>query len=870
QLKRARPRQPTSEECKKITRARAPTATEPWSCAGRDAAASGLWACGSVPSRAARGMPGTLAKRRRRRPQPLLILALALGSAAGALVAAPRAAPGSCPEACACTLSRLACSRKDRFSAFPSATAVSHRANLLEIIIKNQPRLTSVNQSDFEQYTVLQNLTITNTGLMSISQDAFRNNNRLKYINLANNKLTRISWKVLQGLQLNQLNLSGNPLVCSCGIWWLQLWLKRNPGTLGGQPSCRLAETDRVIPLSSWAAPGCDAPEVRVSKSNISLFEGEDDMVTCSATGIIPLLRWEFANLSSACEPQEESQLGSAVSLRIFNISYEDNNKNITCAAENAVGMANVSVQITVQYIPKIIYLNKAEKYHVWCIPFMVRGNPLPTLSWLYKGVDLNESRFVSLIVHPLGQDGMEGCLDMDLATHHNNGNYTLVASNSLGTVSRTVYCHFMNSSGFLSEEVVIKSDGPISPNATREEPEGEAYGVYLAVSIAAFACIVLAGMIVLINKYGRSKFNMKGSSMVVGEEDSASPLHHVAHGSGGSVSSGDGGSDTVLIGMTRIPVIENPQYFSDSLGPGKDAHMFVPHIKRQDIALMCELGEGAFGKVYLAECSSLDVGQEPMLVAAKTLKDLSEGARKDFYREAELLTNLQHEHIVRFYGVCVEGEPLIMVFEYMKNGDLNKFLRLRGPDAVFMGDAPQAEPRLLGQAQMLNMGSQIAAGMAYLASQHFVHRDLATRNCLVGAGLVVKIGDFGMSRDVYSTDYYRVGGHTMLPIRWMPPESIMYRKFTADSDVWSLGVVLWEIFTYGKQPWYQLSNTEVIDCICQGRVLERPRSCPMEVYELMLGCWHREPQHRLGIKDILARLESLAKMSPVYLDILG
>ncbi|GAA6106807.1 neurotrophic tyrosine kinase, receptor, type 2a isoform X1 [Tachysurus ichikawai] len=116
----------------------------------------------------------------------------------------------------------------------------------------------------------------------------------------------------------------------------------------------------------------------------------------------------------------------------------------------------------------------------------------------------------------------------------------------------------------------------------------------------------------------------------------------------------------------------------------------------------------------------------------------------------------------------------------------------------------------------------------------------------------------------------YQVGGHTMLPIRWMPPESIMYRKFTTESDVWSLGVVLWEIFTYGKQPWYQLSNNEVIECITQGRVLQRPRTCLKEVYDLMLGCWQREPHSRLNIREIHNLLLNLAKASPVYLDILG
>ncbi|GAB0204651.1 BDNF/NT-3 growth factors receptor [Grus japonensis] len=296
--------------------------------------------------------------------------------------------------------------------------------------------------------------------------------------------------------------------------------------------------------------------------------------------------------------------------------------------------------------------------------------------------------------------------------------------------------------------------------------------------------------------------------------------------------------------------------------------HLIVQHIKRHNIVLKRELGEGAFGKVFLAECYNLSPEQDKILVAVKTLKDASDNARKDFHREAELLTNLQHEHIVKFYGVCVEGDPLIMVFEYMKHGDLNKFLRSHGPDAVLMAEANR--PAELTQSQMLYIAQQIASGMVYLASQHFVHRDLATRNCLVGENLLVKIGDFGMSRDVYSTDYYRVGGHTMLPIRWMPPESIMYRKFTTESDVWSLGVVLWEIFTYGKQPWYQLSNNEVIECITQGRVLQRPRTCPKEVYDLMLGCWQREPHMRLNIKDIYSLLQNLAKASPVYLDILG
>uniref|UniRef100_A0A8C4ZRW5 Tyrosine-protein kinase receptor n=1 Tax=Gadus morhua TaxID=8049 RepID=A0A8C4ZRW5_GADMO len=663
----------------------------------------------------------------------------------------------------------------------------------------------------------------------------------------------------LFGLQLEDVVFE-----CGCKIRWLQLWQQRGEAGLSSQ-LLYCDEGYRKIPLLDMNISSCDVPDISVSHSNLTLVEGAQVTVSCNGTGSpLPEVDWNPAGMRSinVHKAYVYDNIIHSIQLTLSNVSREDNNFMLTCIASNMVGMTNASVQLIVHYPPLIMKLKEPYKRHDTCIEFTVAGSPHPTLRWYYRDQEILHDEFVRT-EFDIYKDDVEGCLMFKNPTHFNNGNYTLVASNILGVATKTVYGHFLNKPFF--------PDTPAPTITVTHRPEEDTFGVSIAVGLAGFACVMLIVLFVLINKYGRrSKFGMKGPVAVIsGEEDSASPLHHVNHGII-SPCTLDASADAVVIGMTRIPVIENPQYFRHGHSCNKPA-TYVQHIKRRDIILKRELGEGAFGKVFLAECYNLSPTKDKMLVAVKTLKDPTLAARKDFQREAELLTNLQHEHIVKFYGVCVDGDPLIMVFEYMKHGDLNKFLRAHGPDALILVDGqPLQTNGELGLSQMLHIASQIAAGMIYLASQHFVHRDLATRNCLVGNGLLVKIGDFGMSRDIYSTDYYRVGGHTMLPIRWMPPESIMYRKFTTESDVWSFGVILWEIFTYGKQPWFQLANNEVIECITQGRVLERPRVCPKEIYDMMLGCWQREPQQRLNIKDIQKMLFTMMKAAPVYLDILG
>jgi len=276
-------------------------------------------------------------------------------------------------------------------------------------------------------------------------------------------------------------------------------------------------------------------------------------------------------------------------------------------------------------------------------------------------------------------------------------------------------------------------------------------------------------------------------------------------------------------------------------------------------IRFLQELGEGAFGKVYKGELAGYStVGAVSSLVAIKTLKPgANQKTRQDFIRESELMTDLRHPNIVCLVGVCLQEEPQCMVFEHMAHGDLHEFLIFHSPksDSSQDSEGESGDSRVLSQAEMAYIAIQVAAGMEYLSSHHYVHRDLAARNTLVGENLTVKISDFGLSRDIYSADYYRVQTKSLLPVRWMPPESILYGKFTTESDVWAFGVVLWEIYSFGLQPYYGYSNSEVIEMIRSRQLLPCPEDCPSRMYAFMVECWHEVPARRPAFPEIHQRL---------------
>ncbi|XP_023650435.2 discoidin domain-containing receptor 2-like isoform X2 [Paramormyrops kingsleyae] len=319
------------------------------------------------------------------------------------------------------------------------------------------------------------------------------------------------------------------------------------------------------------------------------------------------------------------------------------------------------------------------------------------------------------------------------------------------------------------------------------------------------------------------------------------------------------------LQGVTGSNTYAVPAITMDLLS-GKD--VAVGEFPMKLLSFKEKLGEGQFGEVHLCEAEgmqdfmdedfSFDVSPGmPVLVAVKMLRaDANKNARNDFLKEIKIMSRLKDPNIIRLLAVCICADPLCMITEYMENGDLNQFLSRHDPkiQAAFFGNAA-----IVTYSNLHYMAMQIASGMKYLSSLNFVHRDLATRNCLVGKNYTIKIADFGMSRNLYSGDYYRIQGRAVLPIRWMSWESILLGKFTTASDVWAFGVTLWEILTFCKeQPYSQLSDEQVIENTGeffrdQKRqiYLPQPAACPDPVYKLMLSCWQRNAKERPPFQDI-------------------
>lgn len=266
--------------------------------------------------------------------------------------------------------------------------------------------------------------------------------------------------------------------------------------------------------------------------------------------------------------------------------------------------------------------------------------------------------------------------------------------------------------------------------------------------------------------------------------------------------------------------------------------------IAREDVVLNRILGEGFFGEVY--EGAYTNHKGEKINVAVKTCKkDCTQDNKEKFMSEAVIMKNLDHPHIVKLIGI-IEEEPTWIVMELYPHGELGHYL--------------ERHKNSLKVLTLVLYSLQICKAMAYLESINCVHRDIAVRNILVASAECVKLGDFGLSRYIEEEDYYKASV-TRLPIKWMSPESINFRRFTTASDVWMFAVCMWEILSFGKQPFFWLENKDVIGVLEKGDRLPKPDLCPPVLYTLMTRCWDYDPSERPRFNELVCSLSDVYQM---------
>ncbi|XP_070562499.1 fibroblast growth factor receptor 2-like isoform X2 [Ptychodera flava] len=460
---------------------------------------------------------------------------------------------------------------------------------------------------------------------------------------------------------------------------------------------------------------------------------------------------------------------------------------------------------------------------------------------------------------------GNQDVLVLRNVTVEQSGKYICWASNYLGVGHKSAWLTVLPTSNISIE--VFTTD--VYPEDNIDLPKEKGSHMYIIIAIVIVVVLVLAFAIYYIYCRFRRKSQRPGLARRQ-NPNSTAIQHQMSMESNSSVGSSQPlirrsqrlSSNITSISEIEIPYDENWEFPRNRLTLGKT------------------LGEGAFGQVFEASAMGImkkESNTTTTTCAVKMLKaDATERELNDLISEMEMMKQIgKHINIINLLGCCTQDGPLLVIVEYAPHGNLRDFLRSRRPQNIDYENAellPKID--LLTNKDLVSFAYQIARGMSFLSLNKCVHRDLAARNVLVGKDHIMKIADFGLARDVHYIDYYRKNTNGRVPVKWMSPEALFDRVYTIQSDVWSFGILLWEIMTLGGSPYPSLPVEMLFDFLKAGKRMEQPHGCSSEIYSVMRDCWRTSPNQRPNFNQLVQTLDGLLTQSSIQdylsLDALG
>ncbi|XP_041133825.1 fibroblast growth factor receptor 3-like isoform X5 [Polyodon spathula] len=613
-------------------------------------------------------------------------------------------------------------------------------------------------------------------------------------------------------------------------------------------------------------APYWTRPE-RMEKRLLAVPAANTVRFRCQAAGNpIPTIHW----LKNGKEFRGEHRIGG-IKLRhqqwslVMESVVPSDRGNYTCVVENKHGSISHTYQLDVlersPHRPILqaglpanqsVVLGSNVEFHC-----KVYSDAQPHIQWL-KHIEVNGSKYGSdgvpyvTVLKTAGINTTDKELEILLlpnVTYEDAGKYTCLAGNSIG------YTHHSAWLSVVPVEDMVKED--------------DSGSVYADILIYVTGCVLFILTIVIVILCRMRMSTKKTLSTPTVQKLSKFPLkRQVSLDSNSSMN-----SNTPLVRIARLsssdgPVLANVLELELPADPKWE-------FQRTRLTLGKPLGEGCFGQVVMAEAIGIDKDKpnKPATVAVKMLKDdATDKDLSDLVSEMEMMKMIgKHKNIINLLGACTQDGPLYVLVEYASKGNLREYLRARRPPGMdYSFDTCKIPDEQLTFKDLVSCAYQVARGMEYLASQKCIHRDLAARNVLVTDDNVMKIADFGLARDVHNIDYYKKTTNGRLPVKWMAPEALFDRVYTHQSDVWSYGVLLWEIFTLGGSPYPGIPVEELFKLLKEGHRMDKPANCTHELYMIMRECWHAVPSQRPTFKQLVEDHDRVLTMMSTdeYLDL--